>query len=268
MRITGLCALCVLLSFTLPVANAEEQSTAQVMLLGVFHFANPGRDVVKTDQINVMTDENQAYLEALSDKLSEYNPTVVLLEFTPDREPEMQERFRQYVDGNYQLSSNEVYQLGFRIAARSDAETIHGYDETNTQWQAEPLFEYLEDIDTSTGAKMSAVYEELTTADQKAHASLSLQELLVRANDAERDAQNRALYLMTNHVGEGQNFVGADATASWWHRNFRMYALVQRHARPGERVLVIGGQGHIAILRQLLADDREREAIDIGPYLN
>jgi predicted proteasome-type protease len=47
-----------------------------------------------------------------------------------------------------------------------------------------------------------------------------------------------------------------------------MYALVQRHAQPGERVLVIGGQGHIAIMRQLLADDRDREAVDVHPYLN
>ncbi len=267
MRISRLCALVIFLSVAPPAAIAEEQSPAQVMLFGVFHFANPQRDVVKTDQIDVMTKENQAYLEALSDKLSKYNPTVVLLEFGPERDAEMQKRFRQYVEGTYQLSSNEVYQLGFRIAARSDANTVHGFDETNVHWQAEPLFEYLENIDTTTDARMSAVFEELTAADQKAHASLSLQELLVRSNDADRDAQNRALYLMTNHVGKGENFVGADATASWWHRNFRMYAIVQRHARPGERVLVIGGQGHIAILRPLLADDPDREAIDVLPYL-
>jgi hypothetical protein len=267
MRVTTLCALVIFLSAGSPAATAEEQSPAQVMLFGVFHFANPQRDVVKTDQINVMTEENQAYLEALSDKLSKYNPTVVLLEFGPEREAEMQEQFRKYVDGTYQLSSNEVYQLGFRIAARSDADTIHSFDETNVHWQAEPLFEYLENVDTTTNAKLSAVFEALTAADQKAHTSLSLRELLVRSNDADRDAQNRALYLMTNHVGEGENFVGADAAASWWHRNFRMYAIVQRHAQPGERVLVIGGQGHTAILRQLLADDPDREAIDVLPYL-
>jgi len=264
-------ALCAALTCILvgsPVAAAEDQPAAQVMLIGVFHFGNPGLDVVKTDQINVMTDENQAYLEALSDKLSKYNPTVVLLEFSPEREPEMQERFRQYVDGKYELSSNEIFQLGFRIAARSDAETIHGFDETNIHWQAQPLFDYLESKDVTSGARMSRVLERLTAADQEAHASLSLRELLVRANDPDLDAQNRALYIMTNHVGENQNFVGADATASWWHRNFRMYALVQRHAKPGERVLVIGGQGHIAILRQLLADDRDREGIDVHPYLN
>ena len=268
MRIIGLCVALTFLIVGSPVSTAEDQPPAQVMLLGVFHFSNPGRDVVKTDQIDVMTDENQAYLEALSDKLSKYNPTVVLLEFSPEREPEMQERFRQYVDGRYQLSSNEVYQLGFRIAARSEADTIHGFDETNIHWQAQPLFEYLESNDANPNARLSALIEELTLADQKAHASLSLQELLVRSNDADRDARNRAIYLLTNHVGENDNFVGADATASWWHRNFRMYALVQRYAQPGERVLVMGGQGHIAILRQLLSDDREREAIDVRPYLN
>ncbi len=75
------------------------------------------------------------------------------------------------------------------------------------------------------------------------------------------------LNIVTNPVGDQNNFVGADASASWWHRNFRMYAHVQRYARPGERVLVIGGQGHTAILRQLLADDPDREAVDVRPFL-
>ena len=89
----------------------------------------------------------------------------------------------------------------------------------------------------------------------------------MRTNDSDRDALNRSLYILTNHVGDDDSFVGADAAASWWHRNFRMYALVQRYAQPGERVLVIGGQGHTAILRLLLADDRDREAVDVRPYL-
>ena len=89
----------------------------------------------------------------------------------------------------------------------------------------------------------------------------------LRTNDPEQDALNRGFYVLTNAVGADDNFVGADAAASWWHRNFRMYAIVQRFAQPGERVLVIGGQGHIAILRRLLADDREREAVDVRPFL-
>ena len=268
MRIITLCAVLASILVGSPVATAEDQPPAQVMLFGVFHFANPGLDLVKADKINVMTDEKQAYLEALSARLANFNPTVVLLEFAPEREPEMQERFQQYVNGNYELPSNEIYQLGFRIAARSDADTVYSFDERNIHWQAQPLFDYLESNDTKTGSRMSALIEELSRADQEAHSSLSLQELLVRANDADGDSLNRATYLLTNQVGEDGSFVGADSAASWWHRNFRMYALIQRHAQPGERVLVIGGQGHTAILRQLLADDLDREAIDVHPYLD
>ena len=68
-------------------------------------------------------------------------------------------------------------------------------------------------------------------------------------------------------MGAGENYVGADASASWWHRNFRMYANIQKHAQPGERVLAIGGQGHTAILKDLLAIDRDRVAVDVRPYI-
>ncbi|HEX5787719.1 MAG TPA: DUF5694 domain-containing protein [Woeseiaceae bacterium] len=261
------CAGCALTLLAFAHGLAGEPKPAEVMLLGVFHFANPGQDVVKADHLDVLTDENQAYLVALSERISRYRPTVVLLEFTADREPAVQEEYLRYVAGDFDLPANEIYQLGFRIAALAGAPTVFGFDETAVQWQAGPLFEYLEGSDTVTGARMSAFIEELTREEQAAQATLSLQALLRRANDADRDALNRGFYMLTNAVGNGNDFIGADATASWWHRNFRMYALVQRHALPGERVLVIGGQGHIAILRQLLADDVERRAVDVRPLL-
>jgi hypothetical protein len=64
-----------------------------------------------------------------------------------------------------------------------------------------------------------------------------------------------------------REFHGADASADWWHRNLRMYALVQQHAAPGERVLVIAGSGHTAILRDLLRADADRVEVDVLPYL-
>ena len=97
---------------------AHAQNAPKVMLFGVFHFANPGLDVVKTDQINVITPENQAYLDGLADRLAEFKPTKILLEFEPARDAELQQRLTGYRDGSFELTSNEVYQLGFRIAAR------------------------------------------------------------------------------------------------------------------------------------------------------
>jgi hypothetical protein len=247
-------------------AWSDEPEPAEVMLFGVFHFANPGHDVVKTEQINVMTAENQAYLEALADRIAGFNPTKILLEYPPEINEKFQQRYQDYLDGTYELGSNENYQLGFRIAARSAAETVHGFDEQNVHWNAEPLFAYLDDHDEATSARMDELIKSVTADMEQAHKTLTLKQLLLRSNDAEQDRLNRSFYLMTNHVGEGENFVGADATASWWHRNFRMFAVIQRYAQPGERVLVIGGQGHVAILK-LFLDDDERRAVDVTSYL-
>ena len=96
---------------------------------------------------------------------------------------------------------------------------------------------------------------------------MSLARLLQLGNDPERDRENKALYMATNAVDAGGGFAGADASASWWHRNFRMYANVQKAASPGRRVLVVGGQGHTAILKDLLAIDGEREAEDATRHL-
>ena len=240
---------------------------AEVMLFGVFHFSSPGLDTVKTRHVDVMTAENQQYLNALAQRISKFEPTVVLLEFNPEQQSEMQDRFQSYLSDDYELPVNEIYQLGFRIAGLSDVETIFSFDEREIGWDADPLFEYMPEHDKPAQHAFDALITRVTQEQQDAHDTMSLAQLLMRTNDTEQDRLNKSLYLLTNPVGAGDNFVGADAAASWWHRNFRMYAKIQKHAQPGERVLVIGGQGHIAILRDLLASDLDRVAADIVPYL-
>jgi hypothetical protein len=246
---------------------ADSNSPAQVMLFGVFHFANPGKDVVKTKQVNVMTPENQAFLDGLAKRIADFNPTIILLEFSPTNETEMQQDYRQFLEGTFAMTSNEVYQLGFRIARQSGAKTVYSFDERDVGWEAKELFEHMPKHDAEAQTRLDALFEEVTIAQRTAHATKSLAELLMETNDPEKDNINKYIYLITNHVGAGDNFVGADAAASWWHRNFRMYANIQKHAQPGERVLAIGGQGHTAILKDLLAIDRDRVAVDVRPYI-
>ena len=59
-------SVCVFLSVLFSYDVIAQETQSSVMLLGVFHFANPGLDKVKTDQFNVMTEENQIYLEELT----------------------------------------------------------------------------------------------------------------------------------------------------------------------------------------------------------
>ena len=240
---------------------------AQVLLVGVFHFAGSSSDLVQWKQINVMEDNNQAYLEALCTRLASFNPDVVLLEYNPQKEEAYNRQYRQYLEGSFELSSNEIYQLGFRIAKLAGLDRVHSFDERQVQWNSTALFQQMPQMAPDLDRKVKALIKQFSREAQRDHKMFSLQELLQKSNDPFEDRRNKDLYLLTNGVGAGNSFIGADAAASWWHRNFRMYANIQKHALPGKRVLVVGGQGHTAILRDFLATDQRTIAIDVQPFL-
>lgn len=260
---------CVCIAFLLMLAvsvHAEDQP-AEVLLFGVFHFANPGRDVIRVDQIDVLTPKNQAYLEGLAERLCSFGPTIVLLEFDRARESEFQRQLDAYLADRLEPGSNEIYQIGFRVAEACGVEKIHGFDEGEIGWRGDLLFEYLENTEPDL---LEAFKDEITRvqeAEALAHQELGLRELLMRANDPEQDRINKDFYLLTNAAGTGSSFEGADATARWWHRNIRMYANIQKYATAGERILVVAGQGHTAILKDFLQIDRRMIAHDIHSYL-
>lgn len=240
----------------------------RVMLVGMFHFANPGRDMVKARVIDVMAPPNQAYLEGLAARLAAFEPTDLLAECSPADQDQYDQRFRDYLAGRFELPSNETYQIGFRVAKQAGLRGVTCFDEDEVGWNAQPMFDYMDKHDTRAKRDIEARIAAVSADHDREQSTLSLPQLLQLANDPSRDAANKALYLLTNAVGAGDGFAGADASASWWHRNFRMYANVQKAAAPGRRVIALAGQGHTAILKDLLAVDDRRTAEDVRAYLD
>jgi len=245
----------------------DQQNKARVLLMGTFHFANLGFDYVKTDQIDVMNEINQLYLTQLAERIASFNPTGVLLEYGPGDDEQVNAEYQEYLNGNFVLPANEMYQLGFRVAKAAGLKEVHGYDERDIHWQAQPMLDLMNDKYPEVQKAFQHKIDDLTDALNQDHARKSLKELLFDHNDPERDRYNKALYIITNSVGAGVTFEGADAAASWWHRNFRMYANIQKHATPGSKIFVLGGQGHTAIFRDLLNLDDAREETAIHDYL-
>lgn len=260
--------LCFCLSaFSLLATAATTHEPAKVMVLGVFHFANPGRDMVKMDVTDVMTPQNQAYLDGLATRLAAFHPSDVLVECDPADQPELDTRFAAYQKGADLPTSNEVYQIGFRVAKAARLAGVTCFDESNVGWDAEAMFNYIKTNEPQTQAMLDATYKSLSERETREQATLPLSRLLQLSNDPARDRENKDLYLLTNAVDAGGSFAGADAASSWWHRNFRMYANVQKAAAPGHRVLVIAGAGHTAILKDLLAIDSQRQPESVATYL-
>jgi len=264
MKITSVlvATLIVLLSGTRVFASEP----AQIMLIGTFHFSNPGQDAVKVKDFNVLDEESQLYLQALSKRLAAFNPTRVLLEYNPENEEPVNQQYRDYLEGVYELDVNEIYQLGFRIARAAGLKSVQSFDHRDLNWEAEPMFEYAKQHNSPEMVIFNEKIKTLTNEEDKARASMGLRELLMRSNDPEQDRLNMDLYLATNSIGAGDGYPGADATASWWQRNFRMYANIQQVAKPGERIIAIGGSGHMAILKQLLEIDTRLAEVEVDEY--
>jgi hypothetical protein len=247
-------------------APAPAPETARVLMLGVFHFDNPGLDAVKYEPRDVMRPAEQQEIASLAVRLARFAPTKVLLEYPAPRDAVMQQRYAEYRAGGFILPSNEIYQLGFRVASLAGLPRVHGID-VDAPPVEEALWSYLP-RDPAAERKLKELIATESTRLAGVHRALTLKEILLLTNTAQEDRRNKGFYMLLNEVAAANGlFHGADASAHWWHRNLRMYALVQMHAGPGERVLVIVGSGHAALLRDFLRADAARVEEDVQRYL-
>ena len=254
-------AICAAASVQAQTSNlptpAPIPAPARILLLGLWHFDNPGLDAVKYTPIDVMKPAEQAYLQALSARIAAWKPTRVLLEYQPKSESLINQRYADYLDDKFELRVNEIYQLGFRIAKLSGLKSVSGFDVRDVPGDNAIWGHLMKDAALSK--EFTTMIASMSAKLNEQHKTMSLKALLQRNNQLEEDHDNKSFYLWLNPIGTADTpTLGADAATQWWQRNFRMYALIQQAAKPGERVVVIAGQGHTAILRDLLKSDRQR----------
>ena len=151
------------------------------------------RDDAVVDALPSWRQANQAYLEALTQRLPGFKPTRVLLEYSPESEELVNERYREYLAGNYELGANEIYQLGFRIAKLAGHERVYSFDYRGVAWRSEAMHEYARQHDSPEMKAHNEFIKSYTAESEQARATLSLKELLQRQNDPEADRSNMDL---------------------------------------------------------------------------
>ena len=100
----------------------------QVMILGVYHFANPGLDEHNVEVDSVLTPTRQAELDTVARALAAFAPTQIMVETLapgPDYRVAEYERFSSEM---LQQDPNEIVQIGYRIADRLGLEHVLGID--------------------------------------------------------------------------------------------------------------------------------------------
>ena len=111
--------------------------TAKAMVLGVFHFKDEGLDSYKPKfSFDILESKRQAELETLLEKIENYRPTKILVEWNRIKMDSLTNVwYQEYLDDKTDLSdkSNEVFQIGFKLAKKLEHDKIYCTD-AKAEW--------------------------------------------------------------------------------------------------------------------------------------
>jgi hypothetical protein len=247
---------CVLMLIALPALAQEAQAPAttaqalpEVLVLGLFHMANPGRDIVNMRADDMLTPKRQAEIAQVIDVLKKFRPTKIAIESEvgDDRIPD---RYADYLSGRYELSRNETDQLGLRLAKEVGHKAVYPVD-VDGDFPFQRLVNYARGSGHSDELdSMLAEVGRMVKAQGDYLASHSVLETLLYMNSDKKVAEDVGFYYREAAMGEPGDWPGADLVADWFRRNVRIYSnIMQLIDSPDERVLVIFGAGHLGWLQ-------------------
>ena len=272
--IRGILAL-VLAGASAPAAAQEAgEAPTEVMVLGVYHFANPGRDVANVVVDDVLAPARQAELQALADALAQWRPTRILVEDQPDTPDLHLPDYRERADALIAGERSETYQIGFRLARQLGLEDVYGFDEHGGE--GEPDYFPLGAVGewAEANGRMDDYRAFFANVEARVNAiaaddgGCSIARNLMDHNDpALLRALHTELYYDLLPFGDAGAQPGAELNASWSMRNAKMFAKLDLLSGPGERVLVVVGSGHKYWLDHFVSMVPGHVAANPLPYL-
>ena len=101
----------------------------KVMVLGTYHFANPGQDLQNPKAHDSLSPRRQKEIAVLGDALALYKPTKIAVEVNTDAEENRNlSYYRDYLKGINTERRNEIVQVAFRLAKKLGLSDVIGID--------------------------------------------------------------------------------------------------------------------------------------------
>ncbi len=127
MNISNICIF--LLAATTVFAQSPTPAPIQVMILGTYHFGNPGLDLHNMKSESVLTPGRQKELDDIATRLAKFNPTKIAVEARSDRPDLSTQKFADFTPQKLTTDPDERAQIAFRLALRLGHKNVYGIDE-------------------------------------------------------------------------------------------------------------------------------------------
>ena len=243
----------------------DSTNQSKVLVLATHHFKK-----------EVLSEENQSALEQLSQLLSKFEPTKVVVEWEPKDFEKTNADFKKYLlDSSFiQNRHNEVYQIGFRLAKRMGHDSIYMFDDQTEFIGSLEGFTF-DSFATYASENDAGFYdkylEEITQKFQNNQEIFQKQNLLdqlvLRNSPIAQKFNTQRMHSFEVRVGIQKSWIGPDWVGRWYRRNVRMMANVVKMNSPGDKILIIVGDNHKWVLDALFRDTPDFELISSWDFL-
>lgn len=277
---------------------SENSQHTSIMLLGVYHFNNPGKDSYNTEVDDYWSDNRQKEIKEVVDLLEEFKPTKILVELSPNEQLKIDSLYNLYLKNQIALEDiqggiNEVYQIGFRLGKQLEGIDVIAIDH-NGNWLA-PYADFIADtLAFDEYLKHNVSYAQDMKEKNDLFLKNSIRENLIYLNEQEQILNNHNYYnnvaigvkdtaniMFTYQESEQEinglpyqmrsfdfNNVGVELVAEWYKRNLFIYRNILENTEENDRILVIIGSGHVFYLNQLLENNSKYKIVSPNEFLN
>ena len=256
---------CLVLALVITACFASYAQTSKprgsqkpaVLVLATYHMHNPGRDVINVQSDDVLTEKRQREIREFVNLLKRFKPTKIAVEM-PFGSGKLDEQYGRYLRGEYQLTRNEIDQIGFRLAKELNHQKIYGADAAGA-FDIGQVFAFAgANNQQDIVDRGMAIGKRQVAEENKLIQTATIGEIYKVINDQRRIDEAHRVYLMMSRVGKDKEYPGVDLLADWYERNLKIFSNITRIIESqDDRILVIIGGNHVKLLQQFIEDSGE-----------
>jgi hypothetical protein len=254
-------------------ANAgPEPAPVQVLILGTYHFGNPGQDLHNMQVDDVRTPAKQAELAEVAARLAKFQPTRIAVEAISDRPDLSYAKYETFKPEMLTEKADERIQIGFRLAKNLGHKIVYAIDEESDTIDYFPFGKvdsYAKehgkaDLLAKFNDRIKAMIKEMEAAQKTTPIRL----MLAKKNDpAGILTEHREFYYALLGLGERATQPGADLNGGWYLRNAKIFAKLTQITKPGDKVVVLFGSGHSYWLRHFVQNTPGFSLVEPADFL-
>jgi hypothetical protein len=267
------------LLFIFQVAFSQNvKKPTEILVIGTYHFNNPGMDVAKYKVLDIMGEKPQQQLEQITNAIAKFKPTKIFTEWELKDQLALDTLYNKYQEGTYFeyvaqkypkrkfYVQNEIVQLAFRAAKKANHKKVYAIDYQGTSFDFDSVMKFTDSIRLPNFKKeVMADIKDTETSSNALFATNDLLKCLYYFNSAALRAIDIPWYVAKiNDSDKLGTYVGAYLASEWYRRNLYMLANIQKQTDATDnRIMVLAGASHITMFLDLLKHDPNYKIVEL-----